>query len=163
MKRIKKILLVLALVLTQGMTAGPPISVPAYEFLKRLRVDKPITSEEMGRYFVDLNMPNTLLLMQMGYLDQTGKWKLFRKMPKYSPLGELMRLKASLFGAGNVESFIATEGDRLFLREGRTEKTNLYKHIVLFPDLPEDRTESLKTIIFTYNVHRNMIDFLLDR
>lgn len=65
----------------------------ARNFIDRLQVQQPITYEEENFYFGELTLYSAILLLQFGYIDESGKW--LQDKPEYSLLCELIRLHAS--------------------------------------------------------------------
>ena len=92
--------------------------------IEKLQSDTPFTAEEERRFFGDpVHMgDHNLIYCQMGYLSEYGKW--LKSPPKYSPLGELLRLNRGLFlsGVDSRPSYVAGAGMRVNPIAGVKEK-----------------------------------------
>ena len=128
----------------------------AYCFIKRLSIDKPITTSEMNKFFTDNNLLNSVLLRQMGYIDGTGRY--IKAKPEQSPLGELIRLNFSKLNVIDIQRFAAAEGEQIFFIKGKAVSTGIYKYI-LFSDYGENKSTELKTVIFTYSIRQKKLEF----
>lgn len=139
------------------MATNTPYAIElAHNFLKRLSVNKPITTSEMNEFFTDNNILNSTLLWQLDYIDEAGKY--IKAKPKYSPLGELIRLNFSKFQIIDIQCVVAIEGEQRFLIKGDIVSTGTYKY-VLFSDYGKNESTKLNTIIFTYSIPRKKLDF----
>ena len=70
-------------------------------FLEKLKENTPFTMEDGERFFGPIGkIPslNVFVLQELGYLNNLGE--AVRPLPKYSPLGELLRAKRDLFLGG---------------------------------------------------------------
>ena len=156
MKKILCIIIVL-LSLNQIVIAETDSTKLAYAFLKRLTIEQPITTAEMNIFFHENNFLNNVLLWQLDYIDDSGK--ILMPLPEYSPLGELFRLnRAKLIKDIDIKNFVAIEGKQQFFIDGNKQTTNLYKY-VLISDFGQKDITKLNTIIFTYSIQQNKLDF----
>lgn len=70
----------------------------SFELLDKLEANTPFTMQDGEKYFGPVGqIPslNVFLLMELGYLDNYGNP--VKPLPKYSPLGELVRMNRCLF------------------------------------------------------------------
>lgn len=130
----------------------------ARSFIDRLQHPQPITYEEEKAYFGEMTLYSCVLLSQFGYIDDAGRWS--QDKPKYSLLGELIRLNASdyyLDGEKNEYFFASIPKMKI---NGKLDDGHLYASIAYL----QERSScsfllDFKAIIITYRIPQKRLDF----
>lgn len=126
-------------------------------FLEKLKADTPFTFKDGEKYFGPVGqIPslNVFLLMELGYLDNYGKP--VKELPKYSPLGELLRMNRELFiqdGEYGISFFPSEEWFKY--RDGNINRTANKNTIFVFVRMGKNENDidyfNERTICFDYN------------
>ena len=127
------------------------------DFLEKLKADTPFTIKDGEKYFGPVGrMPslNVFLLTQLGYLDNYGKP--VKGLPKYSPLGELLRMNRKLFiqdGEYGISFFPSEEWFKY--PDGNINRTTNENTIFVFVRMGKNENDidyfNDRTICFDYN------------
>ena len=127
------------------------------DFLEKLKADTPFTIKDGEKYFGPVGrIPslNVFLLTQLGYLDNYGKP--VKGLPKYSPLGELLRMNRKLFiqdGEYGISFFPSEEWFKY--PDGNINRTTNENTIFVFVRMGKNENEidyfNERTICFDYN------------
>ena len=127
------------------------------DFLEKLKADTPFTIKDGEKYFGPVGrMPslNVFLLTQLGYLDNYGKP--VKGLPKYSPLGELLRMNRKLFiqdGEYGISFFPSEEWFKY--PDGNINRTTNENTIFVFVRMGKNENDidyfNERTICFDYN------------
>lgn len=126
-------------------------------FLEKLKADTPFTIKDGEKYFGPVGqIPslNVFLLKELGYLDNYGRP--VKEMPKYSPLGELLRMNRKLFvqdGSYGISFFPSEEWFKH--PDGKIGRTANKNTIFVFVRMGRNENEidysNERTICFDYN------------
>lgn len=129
------------------------------DFLEKLKADTPFTIKDGEKYFGPVGqIPslNVFLLMELGYLDNYGKLVKKLPLPKYSPLGELLRMNRKLFiqdGEYGISFFPSEEW--LKYSDGNIDRTTNKNTIFVFVRMGKNENDidyfNERTICFDYN------------
>lgn len=127
------------------------------DFLEKLKTDTPFTIKDGEKYFGPVGqIPslNVFLLMELGYLDNYGKP--VKKLPKYSPLGELLRMNRELFiQDGEYGIFFFPSEEWFKYPDGNINRTASKNTIFVFVRMGKNENDidyfNERTICFDYN------------
>lgn len=130
----------------------------ARNFIDRLQVQQPITYEEENFYFGELTLYSAILLLQFGYIDESGKW--LQDKPEYSLLCELIRLHASdyFLHGKKTEYFFASIPK---IKVNRKLEDGIFNAFIAYVQERSNYSylQASETIILTYRIPQRKLDF----
>lgn len=126
-------------------------------FLEKLKADTPFTIKDGEKYFGPVGrIPslNVFLLRELGYLDNYGNR--IKELPKYSPLGELLRMHRNLFIQDGLYDISFFPSEEWFKRpDGKVSYTTNKNTIFVFVRMGKNENETdysnERTMCFDYN------------
>lgn len=160
----KKIVVIIAVMILgttvmakEGYESAASIEL-ARNFIDRLQVQQPITYEEENFYFGELTLYSAILLLQFGYIDESGKW--LQDKPEYSLLCELIRLHASdyFLHGKKTEYFFASIPK---IKVNRKLEDGIFNAFIAYVQERSNYSylQASETIILTYRIPQRKLDF----
>lgn len=134
----------------------------ASELLTKLEQNTPFSAKDGEKFFgpvAPIPSLNVFLLLKLGYLNESGVQ--IKTLPKYSPLGELLRMNRTLFIIGGKTNQISFFPARELRKDITTGKFDIYdKNIIFIYIRMADRKNDVefvneKLLCFDYNINGN--------
>ena len=150
----KKTSLIAALLWTAFfLAAAEPLPV---QFIRSVRQDQPILYQEELKFFSQLSLHSYVILYELGYVDNLGKW--IKPRPKYSPLMELIRMNREVLWGKDIEKISYFTGQTQWFCNGK-EGTLLFGALSCVI-LKSSDGSSRTVVIYRHNTRVNtQIDF----
>ncbi len=127
----------------------------AHEFIVQLRNNKQFSYEDELKFFPELSLYSSALLMQLKYINQQGKW--IKRRPQKSPLCELIRMHRDyiLLGADIVSKRYFFAGIPVFYNTEIGNRWSIDAQISFI----QQTDKKTKQVLFFYRVPQRKIDF----
>jgi len=135
----------------------------ANSFVAKLRADTPFLYEDELVYFGgSLFLHSYVILNKLGYMDEKGQW--LKPKPKYSYLGELIRLNSALILLDNPKKEYYFTGMSKTVTSTGLSDTVLIARIAFVQEknsAPNGFVGQAKSVVFGYSTPQKKLDLPL--
>ena len=133
----------------------------ANKFVTKLRANTPFLYEDEVAFFGELTMYSYVILHKLGYVNDSGQW--IKSKPKYSYLGELIRLNSNFILLENPkEEYFFSGRPNYVTKDGLYEDDTFYAKIafIQIQGFAQDGpVGNIRNIIIEYGIPKKKLDF----